>query len=86
MSFDQGFVSIVEDTCKGCALCVAACPVKVIHLSEKLNAHGYHPAHYEGRGCTACGICFYICPEPGVITIYRLPRKAESAFQERREH
>jgi len=22
--------------------------------------------------CTGCGICFYCCPEPGAITVYRL--------------
>ena len=22
--------------------------------------------------CTGCGICFYVCPEPGGITVYRI--------------
>jgi Fe-S-cluster-containing hydrogenase component 2 len=38
-----------------------------------------HPAHYTGEDCTGCGICFYCCPEPGAITVYRrpAPRKAQ---------
>ena len=27
---------------------------------------------YTGQDCTGCGACFYCCPEPGAITVYRL--------------
>jgi NAD-dependent dihydropyrimidine dehydrogenase PreA subunit len=65
-----GLVVIAPEACKGCGLCVNACPVKVLRLSDGFNAHGYHPAAYNGSGCTGCGICFYACPEPGAITVY----------------
>jgi Fe-S-cluster-containing hydrogenase component 2 len=39
---------------------------------EELSSYGVHPARYTGEGCTGCGICFYCCPEPGAITVYRL--------------
>lgn len=68
----RGHVEIREDECKGCGLCVAACPNHVLALADKLNRMGYHPSGYTGQGCTACGICFYACPEPGAITIYEL--------------
>jgi MinD superfamily P-loop ATPase len=29
--------------------------------------------------CTGCGICFYCCPEPGAITVYRMKAKATEA-------
>ena len=48
-----------------------ACPPKVIGMSEKLNHYGYRTATYAGEGCTACGICFMVCPEPGAITVLR---------------
>jgi ferredoxin len=32
---------------------------------------GVHPARYKGEGCTGCGVCYYCCPEPGAITVYR---------------
>jgi NAD-dependent dihydropyrimidine dehydrogenase PreA subunit len=68
---DRGSITLRPEECKGCGLCVAACPPKVLHLSQRLNPCGYHPAEYNGHGCTGCGICFYACPEPGAITVLR---------------
>ena len=62
---DRGTVEMNSEECKGCGLCVEACPPKVLHLGEGLNRYGYHPAIYAGTGCTGCGICFFVCPEPG---------------------
>jgi NAD-dependent dihydropyrimidine dehydrogenase PreA subunit len=69
-SLEAGRVVVAPEICKGCGLCVAACPVTVLRLAERFNVHGYHPAEYAGSGCTGCGICFYACPEPGAITLY----------------
>jgi NAD-dependent dihydropyrimidine dehydrogenase PreA subunit len=68
---DRGILRIDEDECKGCGLCVEACPPKVIRLNEHLNHSGYRTAMYAGAGCTGCGICFMACPEPGAITVLR---------------
>lgn len=67
----RGKVTINAHECKGCGLCVEACPPKCLRLLPGLNSYGVRPAHYAGEGCTACGICFYVCPEPGAITVYR---------------
>ena len=69
---DRGQVEISAEECKGCGLCVTACPPHVMELGEQFNARGYHPAIYLGAGCTGCGICFFACPEPGAITVYTL--------------
>lgn len=76
---DRGQLRIDGDECKGCGLCIEACPPKAISMSERLNHYGYRTAVYAGAGCTGCGICFMICPEPGAITVLRLviPRGAE---------
>jgi NAD-dependent dihydropyrimidine dehydrogenase PreA subunit len=58
--------------CKGCGLCIEACPPKVTAMNERLNHYGYRTATYAGSGCTGCGICFLACPEPGAITVLRL--------------
>jgi NAD-dependent dihydropyrimidine dehydrogenase PreA subunit len=71
---DRGRIEISEEECKGCGLCIDACPPRVIEMSDRLNGRGYHPASYVGTGCTACGICFYACPEPGAITVYTVPK------------
>jgi 2-oxoglutarate ferredoxin oxidoreductase subunit delta len=69
---DRGSIETNAEECKGCGLCVAACPPKVLRLSESLNRYGYHPAEYLGGGCTGCGICFFACPEPGAVRVLRL--------------
>jgi NAD-dependent dihydropyrimidine dehydrogenase PreA subunit len=64
------YCEINPEECKGCGLCVPACPAKVLFISESLNSKGYHPSVYKGEGCLGCGNCFYSCPEPGAITVY----------------
>ncbi|MFP5233825.1 MAG: ferredoxin family protein [Acidobacteriota bacterium] len=72
MKQDRGMLKIDEAECKGCGLCIEACPPKVIAMGERLNRYGYRTAVYAGAGCTGCGICFMACPEPGAITVLRL--------------
>jgi len=64
-------VVVREDECKGCGLCIDACPEKVLFEQKHLNRMGYKPAGYTGQGCSGCGYCFYQCPEPGAITVYK---------------
>ncbi len=66
---DRGDVQIAAHLCKGCCLCVAACPPGVLAQSDFLNRQGYYAISYRGTGCTGCGICFYVCPEPGALTV-----------------
>jgi len=73
---DRGSLRVDVDECKGCGLCVEACPPRVIGLSDRLNHYGYRTATYAGAGCTGCGICFMVCPEPGALTVLRLVHRA----------
>ncbi len=67
----KGWIEVDELFCKGCELCVIACPPKVIALDRScLTAKGYHPAHLTGEGCTGCAVCAVVCPE-AAITVYR---------------
>ena len=75
-----GKVFVHEDECKGCALCVEACPVHGLTISQtRLNRIGYHPVEFIDGGCTGCGVCFYACPEPGALRVVRQQRPAGSA-------
>ena len=85
----RGNVTIDSAECKGCGLCIEACPPKCLELEKELSAYGVHPVHYTGTGCTGCGICFYTCPEPGAITVYRAavpPKSAAPAAGEEPRH
>lgn len=67
-------VTFNDERCKGCGLCVGACPKHIVELSEAvLNAKGYHPAAIiQGRQaeCIGCAFCAVMCPDC-VITVER---------------
>ena len=58
-------LTISELVCKGCGLCVRACPKGVLALSKtKLNAKGYHPAEVvDQAACIGCASCARTCPD-----------------------
>lgn len=61
----KGRVTIDQDRCKGCSLCVSVCPVKILYLDEtKTNLRGYNPASVsEPDKCIGCTFCATICPD-----------------------
>ena len=46
------------ERCKGCGLCVEACPKKILEIAKDvLNAKGYHPARMTAQDkCIACAM------------------------------
>ncbi|MDR1800786.1 MAG: 4Fe-4S binding protein [Lachnospiraceae bacterium] len=65
----KNFVTIDELLCKGCGLCVAACPKKIMILNrEKLNPKGYNPSMVsEPEICIGCAMCATMCPESAIV-------------------
>lgn len=60
-----------EERCKGCRLCTEVCPVDIIHMADRINSHGFHPAEVTDQDkCISCGMCAQICPDV-VITVYK---------------
>lgn len=70
----RGHVLFNIETCKGCELCIEACPQESIQLSPRINAQGYHYAVLIKDNCTGCTNCALVCPD-AVITVYRETKK-----------
>jgi len=64
-------VKIDEQRCKGCGLCINACPKKILTFSEGVNRAGYHYAVcIDQKLCIACALCAEVCPDV-CIEVYR---------------
>ncbi|HRU84956.1 MAG: 4Fe-4S dicluster domain-containing protein [Christensenellales bacterium] len=65
-------IEINKNACKGCGLCVAACPKKILELSKtESNDKGYFVAAVaEPSQCIACAFCAEMCPDCA-ITVFK---------------
>ena len=72
MSKIKGAIVVNTDRCKGCQLCVVACPQEVIAIAQKkVNVHGYpYVEPVNAERCVGCSSCAIVCPA-GCITVYR---------------
>ena len=74
MSQPKGKIVIDPDRCKGCGLCIDACPKKSIHLSEEEDLRGIRVACCDDSNeCNACKFCYEVCPDVA-ITVYKRQR------------
>lgn len=58
-------LTIRTDLCKGCGLCVSACPKNVLALAADLiNKKGHHPVTAVKKDdCIGCASCALMCPD-----------------------
>ncbi len=69
----KGAVVVNTERCKGCELCIVACPAKVLELTKKeVNNKGYHYAYMANEdACIGCASCGIVCPD-GCISVYKV--------------
>lgn len=79
ISIKDGVAFVDYTRCKGCGICVSACPKHIIKLIPYDAYHwvGCTSCEAEAKtrsnclsGCTGCGKCAAVCPE-GAITVTR---------------
>ena len=58
-------VTFLTDLCKGCGLCVEACPKHILAIAtSKINKKGYSPAEMTDESqCIGCAFCATMCPD-----------------------
>lgn len=67
----RGTVVVNTERCKGCELCVVACPAHALAMSSNTNTKGYNYACMANEeACVGCASCGYVCPY-GCLTIYK---------------
>ncbi len=68
-----GEITINEQWCKGCNLCVVFCARKCISAGrKKSNDQGYIvPDFTAPQNCNACAVCSWMCPD-FAITVYEI--------------
>lgn len=72
-----GAITVDRERCKGCDLCVVACPFDVLALQPaEVNDRGYHYAFMKNpEACVGCAACATVCPD-ACIEVYRVVEKA----------
>ena len=73
-----GAVEIDRERCKGCSLCVVACPCDVLSLqTREVNDRGYLYAYAKNQeACIGCAACSAVCPD-ACIEVYRVIERSE---------
>jgi 2-oxoglutarate ferredoxin oxidoreductase subunit delta len=73
-----GTVVIDVEACKGCDLCIDACPRDVLVMTtHEVNTRGYRYPQLL-PGCIACKACAQVCPD-FVFQVYRYDQPVEQA-------
>lgn len=64
----MAIIIVNKEICKGCKLCITACPNKLIDMTDDFNSKGLHYAQFSDKAkkCTGCSFCAVICPDVAI--------------------
>jgi 2-oxoglutarate ferredoxin oxidoreductase subunit delta len=63
-------ISVDEELCKGCELCINFCPTQALEKSKKLNKRGVYPPELADESkCNECRFCELICPDFAIVVV-----------------
>jgi 2-oxoglutarate ferredoxin oxidoreductase subunit delta len=65
--------AINREWCKGCGICVAVCPKKVLELNSKEKA-----VATRKEDCIACQLCEEICPDLAIEVMVKYVEESTS--------
>ena len=80
----RGTVVIDVEACKGCDLCIDACPPRVLEMTvHEVNTRGYRYPRLLAA-CTGCQACAQVCPD-FVFQVYKYDTPLELPLEEKGE-
>ncbi len=63
-------IELRQDWCKGCYMCIDACPIEGIFIREDtIGTKGFQPIEVHPNGCTGCLLCELLCPDLAITVV-----------------
>lgn len=67
MAQNRFIVTISNNYCKGCQLCVAVCPKKALGIAKTRSSNGHrHVDFVRPTDCIGCLQCADVCPDAAI--------------------
>jgi len=61
-------IKLRRERCKGCGLCMTACPKELLRPGTRFNRSGYPVMEFRDEGsCTGCALCAEMCPDVAIM-------------------
>ena len=72
-------IVILEDRCKGCYLCIEACPKNCLEIGTHINIRSINPVVFvRPEDCILCEDCAVVCPDLAIEIYQRASDNAVS--------
>ena len=69
----MSYITIDENKCKSCYLCMDVCPHKLIKKSDKTGKTGECIVEFQDKEskCIGCAQCALVCPDLAIVEVYK---------------